>query len=132
MLAGCTKAKDTSTTGQSGDVQPQTGTFSAIDIPVYPGSTVEPDKSVSMNNGGNVAKIDYYLSKDDTATVIAWYKAQLPSNWTNMGDPSDTTSGSFASPGDPGNQQAVTITSGGSAGGTEIQLATKTSSGSGN
>jgi len=126
LLGGCSHAKDTSTGTGAGDAQ--SGTFSAIDIPVYPGSTVEPDKSVSMDQGGNKAKIDYYLTKDDAPTVIAWYKAQLPSNWTNA-DPSDTTSAAFASPGDAGNQQGVVITGGGPDG-TEIQLATKTSSGS--
>jgi uncharacterized lipoprotein len=100
--------------------------FVAIDLPLYPGMTKEPDKSMEMQSNGASVKVDTYSSKDDSATVAAWYKAHLPSTWANFTISSGAkTAATFSSP-DHGNDGQSVIVSGEDAGGTHIQLSTKT------
>jgi hypothetical protein len=99
----------------------------AIDLPIYPGATKEPDKSLSMSSSGSTLKVDYYLTKDDSPAVIAWYKSKLPSNWTNFSiNAGSKTIGTFSTPESSGTNQTVIVT--GDTDGTHIQLSTKTGS----
>jgi hypothetical protein len=103
------------------------GSVAAIDLPIYPGATKEPDKSLSMSSSGSTLKVDYYLTKDDSPAVIAWYKSKLPSNWTNFSiNAGSKTVGTFSTPEGGGTNQTVIVT--GDTDGTHIQLSTKTGS----
>ena len=102
------------------------GSVAAIVLPVYPGANREADKSLSMSSNGSEVKVDMYLTKDDSPTVVAWYKAHLPSNWTNFTIASGPkTVGTFSSP-ESGNAGQSVIVTGGDTAGTRIQLTTKT------
>ena len=106
---------------------PASGAVAAIDLPIYPGATKEPDKSLSMSSSGSTLKVDYYLTKDDSPAVIAWYKSKLPSNWTNFSINTGSKSvGTFSTPDGGGANQTVIVT--GDTDGTHIQLSTKTGS----
>jgi hypothetical protein len=146
LLAGCTKSNTTSastsqaTDGAAAESSAATAlasaaataaasgaAFVAIDLPVYPGSTSEPDKGITMSSNGSSVKIEYYGSKDDPGVVIAWYKAHLPSNWANFSIPNGAKSaGTFSSPETGNDGQSVVVTGEGE--GTQIQLSTKTGS----
>jgi ABC-type glycerol-3-phosphate transport system substrate-binding protein len=143
LLAGCTKSNTTSaSTSQATDAAAgasaaaaspaataaASGTaFVTIEIPIYPGSTSEPDKGITMSSGGSSVKIAYYGSKDDPGMVIAWYKAHLPSDWTNFSIANGSKSAATFSSPEAGNAgQSVVVTGEGE--GTQIQLSTKTGS----
>jgi hypothetical protein len=143
LLAACTKSDTTSaSTSQVTDaaaeasaaasasaavVSSDAAAFVAITLPVYPGSTSEPDKGITMSSSGSTTKIEYYGSKDDPGVVIAWYKAHLPSNWANFSIANGLKSaGTFSSPETGNSGQSVVVTGEGE--GTQIQLSTKTGS----
>jgi hypothetical protein len=72
--------------------------------------------------------MDFYATKDDAATVIAWYKAHLPSNWQNFTvSNGGKNAGTFASP-EHGNDGQSVFVEGQDSGGTQMQLTTKTGS----
>jgi hypothetical protein len=123
--ATATASADTTTAADT--AAPASGApFVAIDLPMYPGMTKEPDKSVEMQSNGSSVKVDTYSSKDDSAAVAAWYKAHLPSTWGNFTISSGAkTAATFSSP-DHGNDGQTVIVSGDDAGGSHIQLSTKT------
>jgi hypothetical protein len=101
--------------------------LAAITLPIYPGATTDPDKSLSMSSNGTTVQVDYYLTKDDSPTVIAWYKAHLPSNWTNFSiNAGPKTVGTFSTPENGTTSQTVVVT--GDTDGTHVQLSTKTGS----
>jgi hypothetical protein len=100
--------------------------FVAIDLPVYPGATKEADKGLDMSSNGTSVKMDFYSTKDDAATVIAWYKAHLPSTWQNFTvSNGGKDAGTFASP-EHGNDGQSVFVEGQESGGTQMQLTTKT------
>jgi hypothetical protein len=102
--------------------------FVPITLPVYPGATKEADKSLQMSSNGSSVTIDYYASSDSSDTVVAWYKAHLPSTWQNFTISSGAkTAGTFASP-DHGNAGQSVVVTGEDKGGSQIQLSTKTGS----
>ena len=124
QAAAASAAAAAATAGAGGS----TGAIPPIDIPVYPGATKETDKSLSMSGNGSSVKVDYYLTKDTSQAVIDWYKAHLPSNWTNFTIANGSKSvGTFSSP-EHGNEGQSVIITGGDSAGTHIQLSTKTGS----
>lgn len=63
--------------------------------PVYPGAMLSKKPELVAASSSPHAKA--YVSPDDLAKVIAWYKAQLP-NADEMSDPNDKTTDVFMMP----------------------------------
>jgi hypothetical protein len=136
-IAGCAKPEDVSTsmTAQSTDrsatdAAVTSATSSAASagfaIPVYPGAVKDAGKSMDIQDHGTSVEVASYASKDDSETVAAWYKAHLPAAWGSVTISSGAkTAATFSSP-DGGEVRQSVIVTGGDAGGSEIQISTKT------
>jgi hypothetical protein len=126
--AAMTTATDAPTAAAAAAAGASGAPFVAIDLPVYPGATKAADKGLDMSSNGTSVKMDFYSTKDDAATVIAWYKAHLPSNWQNFTvSNGGKTAGTFSSP-EHGNDGQSVFVEGQDSGGTQMQLTTKTGS----
>ncbi len=101
----------------------------SIDLPVYPHATEQTDKGLSISTGATSVKMDVYLTKEASKTVIDWYKSHLPSAWQNfVVSNNGKTAATFTSPSASGSksggaEQSVMVTE--DTDGTRIQLTTK-------
>ncbi len=101
-----------------------TGTFTFIDLPLYPGAVEDKTQKMSVSGNGGSVEIDVYTTKDDTKKVADWYKNHLPADWQNsVMTVNDKTVGTFSHEQSGVGDQSVIV--GDNNGTTRIQLATK-------
>jgi hypothetical protein len=113
-----------STTATTSGAANGSGSGAYITLPVYPGAVDAKDNgsmSISTNTGSIAMKS--YTTTDDAKEVADWYKAHLPSAFTNAILTSDNkTNATFVDEHKDGDQSVLVTTQDA---GTRIQLTTK-------
>jgi hypothetical protein len=70
--------------------------IAAFTLPVYPGATLSKKPDMVAASSSPQAKA--YVSPDDFAKIVAWYKSALP-DASEVSDPNDKTTDVFMMPG---------------------------------
>ncbi len=113
-------------TGAETPAAAASGTFSFIDVPIYPGATADKSAHISMSSGDGSVVMNVYTTKDDSKTVAEWYKSHLPANWQNtVMTANDKTVGTFSQEQSGVGDQSVIVGGDNSAAVTRIQITTK-------